>query len=240
MKCSKFTSLFFVFLIGCSDSDTSPTPTDMGTDSSIVADQDGMPAQDMKTEDMHPKDMNTGDMRQEDMRAQDMSEADMSVEDMSLEDMSVDQAADMTEDMAVDQAVDLSEDMADPFEGRPIGQCVVSSDCPSNPNGAFCNQTLPGGSCGGCGIDAHCDDECFNGVCVTTCQTNSDCPPGLSCTGAGRCGAMLCVNGQCPDSLFGCSASNRCERIDCSTDSSICPAGTICTQGLCIESRVLN
>lgn len=239
MKSLKFTSLCFVFLIGCSDSNTSAAPTDMGTDSSIGADQDGMPVQDMNTEDMQREDMTVQDMSEDDMSVGDMS-ADQAA-DMTPEDMPADQATDMTpEDMPSDQAVDMSEDMADPFEGRPIGQCVASSDCPSNPNGAFCNRTLPGGSCGGCGIDSHCDDECFNGVCVTTCQSNSDCPPGLSCTGAGRCGAMMCVNGQCPDSLFGCSASNRCERIDCSDDAGVCPNGTTCTSGLCVEDRALN
>jgi hypothetical protein len=234
MKLPKLTALLLLFLFGCSDSETSPTPTDMGTDSSVVADQDVMPVQDMAAQ----------DMQAEDMQREDMSVQDMSVDDMSVDDMSVDQATDMTEDMSVDQSadmtVDMTQDMADPFEGRPIGQCVASSDCPSNPNGAFCNRTLPGGSCGGCGIDSHCDDECFNGVCVTTCQTNTDCPPGLSCTGAGRCGAMMCVNGQCPDSLFGCSASNRCERVDCSDDAGVCPTGTTCTSGLCVEDRALN
>lgn len=232
MKFPTIIAMLFGFLIGCSDSETSPKPTDMGTDSSIEPDQDGMTVQDMTAQDMQVEDMTAQDMAVQDMAVQDMAAPDMPLEDMPVEDMSVDQAVDMT--------LDMPQDMADPFEGRPIGQCVESSDCPTNPNGAFCNRTLPGGSCGGCGIDSHCDDECFNGVCVTTCQTNTDCPPGLSCTGAGRCGAMMCVNGQCPDSLFGCSASNRCERIDCSDDAGVCPNGTTCTSGLCVEDRALN
>jgi len=163
-------------------------------------------------------------------------------QDMSLEDMS-DADAGGELDMGADQGADEDmepEDMgsADPFEGRPIGQCAVSADCPDNPNGKICNRLLPGGSCGGCGNDNVCDDECFVGTCVTTCGSDTDCAPGLRCTSAGRCGAVRCTNGTCPVPLFGCSESGLCQRVDCSGGET-CPADTTCVSGVCIEDRAM-
>ncbi len=139
----------------------------------------------------------------------------------------------------VDMADEDMNPFVDPYPDRPLGQCVVASDCPENPNGKVCNQLLPGGSCGACDAfnDLYCDDTCFNGTCITTCQDTDDCPPGLSCTN-GRCGAALCVNNICPVPWFECSASNRCQRISCS-DGAECPDGTQCVSGLCMEQRML-
>jgi len=150
---------------------------------------------------------------------------------------------DMGEDMSneVDQGTpDMG--FVDLYPNRPLGQCVVSSDCPENPNGKVCNRLLPGGSCGACdgANDLYCDDTCLQGTCVTTCQSNDDCPPGLGCSNGGRCGAVMCNNGQCPFPLFGCSATNRCQRISCEEDANVCPTGTQCVADLCIETRMLR
>jgi hypothetical protein len=143
----------------------------------------------------------------------------------------------------VDMGEDMTPDMdvfVDPYPNRPLGQCVVDADCPENPNGKVCNQLLPGGSCGACDAfnDLYCDDTCFNGTCITTCQDTEDCPPGLSCSN-GRCGATSCVDGTCPIPWFGCSASDRCQRISCEQNTNICPEGTECVSGLCMEKRML-
>lgn len=127
---------------------------------------------------------------------------------------------------------------ADPYAGRPTGQCTVSADCPENPNGKSCNRLLPGGSCGQCGNDTACDDTCQVGTCVTTCNSDDECAPGLRCTGTGRCGAIRCQNDVCPVPLFGCSGSGLCTRVDCSNGES-CPSDTTCTAGVCIEDRSL-
>ncbi len=131
----------------------------------------------------------------------------------------------------------------DPYADRPLGQCTVNADCPNGPQGRICNRVLPGGSCGGCGNDSHCpvDTSCVEGVgsCAQDCTTTNDCAPGLSCGATGRCGAMLCVDGACPVPLFGCSASNRCQRVSCTVQAD-CPAMTTCISGLCIEDRQTN
>lgn len=146
----------------------------------------------------------------------------------------------------MDAGTDVSEmdagmDTGDPYATRPLGQCAVNSDCPENPNGKMCNRMLPGGSCGNCDAfnDQFCDDTCFNGTCVTTCDVDDDCAPGLRCTAAGRCGAVACVNDVCPVPLFGCSDSGLCTRVACDADPSVCPSGTTCLLGVCIEDRQL-
>ena len=160
--------------------------------------------------------------------------------DMSSPDASPDAGADLA-DTAGDTGNAADADAgADPFAGRPLGQCATDSDCPVGPLGQDCSEALPGGACLGCGSDAHCPGTtvCSDfGTCVTECSTDEECPPGLECKGTGRCGAVACVNGTCPVSLFGCSASELCARIDCSGDPTLCPAGTACNGGWCIEMR---
>lgn len=129
---------------------------------------------------------------------------------------------------------------ADEFAGRPIGQCTENSQCPEGPNGQSCSRALPGGACTGCGNDAHCpgDTVCALGNCVTECEDETDCPPGLRCLGSGRCAALRCAADVCPIPLFGCSPSGLCQRVSCSEQMD-CPAQTTCTAGLCIEDRAL-
>jgi hypothetical protein len=142
-------------------------------------------------------------------------------------------------DVGQDAPADAQSDVGDPYANRPVGQCAVSADCPTNPNGKDCNRLLPGGSCGACDgfNDLYCDDTCFSGTCVTTCATTDECPAGLRCTGSGRCAAQPCLDDVCPVPMFGCSASGLCQRIDCSDDASMCPDNTTCLSGLCIEDR---
>lgn len=134
-------------------------------------------------------------------------------------------------------------DMADAFAGRPIGQCTADDDCPVGPNGQMCSRALPGGACLGCGSDTDCPDgtSCsMFGACVGDCTSDDDCAPGLECLGSGRCAALACVAGTCPVPLFGCSDSDRCERIDCADNAASCPAQTTCVDGICIEDRALD
>lgn len=145
-------------------------------------------------------------------------------------------------------AIDASDsgtpvDMSDPFADRPLGQCTENSECPVGPNGQDCSRALPGGACLGCGNDDHCPtgSSCSQfGACTTDCGADDECPPGLRCLGSGRCAAVSCVGGTCPVALFGCTANNLCERIDCSVDVAACPAQTTCVAGRCIEDRALN
>lgn len=126
----------------------------------------------------------------------------------------------------------------DAYADRPAGQCVQNSDCPTTPNGQNCNRSFPGGSCSGCGTDAHCPNDtiCHVGTCVKECNSPTECPPGLYCLSSGRCGASWCVDNACPINLFGCSASNKCERKSCDTPTD-CPDQTTCVSGVCIENR---
>ncbi len=226
MKYRIFFSALLLVLSACSDDDTSGPP-----DASAAADM---------TADAIPTDLGEVDGGvEEDQGAMvtDMTVLVDAATDMDkANDMSV--APDATTDSGVDAAVDMA--IADPYAGRPLGQCVVNDDCPENPNGKLCNRNLPGGSCGFCGNDSVCDDECFNGTCITTCGETEDCPPGLRCTGTGRCAAERCDSGVCPVPLFGCSESDFCTRIDCSNDPNSCPSGTTCVDELCIEDRMLN
>ncbi len=131
----------------------------------------------------------------------------------------------------------------DPYEGRPIGQCVENADCPVGPGGQMCSRALPGGVCLGCGDDTHCPGTTtcsMFAACVTECADDADCPPGTECGGTGRCGAIDCVNDACPVPLFGCNDSGRCERVDCSDDAGVCPDRTTCIDGRCIENRALD
>ncbi|MEZ4459850.1 MAG: hypothetical protein R3E66_09000 [bacterium] len=165
---------------------------------------------------------------------------DATTPDMGVEDASLD--ANTSVDSGVDAAADAEADANDPYANRPLGQCAVDDDCPTNPNGKTCNRLLPGGSCGSCDAfnDLYCDDTCFNGTCITTCSTSDDCPAGLRCLGSGRCGAESCQNGVCPVPWLGCSASNLCTRVECADDPNVCPAQTTCVQGVCIEDRQVN
>lgn len=222
----KVRALLFAALLAlsaCSDDETS------------VASDVGSPVADMAS------DLNAGDL----VESQDSGDGEDAGDNVPSDMSSMpDAALDMTSmpDAAPDAAPDATIDMAtaDPYEGRPLGQCVVADDCPDNPNGKICNRNLPGGSCGACGNDTVCDDECLVGTCITTCGDTADCPPGLRCTSTGRCGAQSCVDDVCPVAFFGCSDSGLCTRIDCSADASMCPAQTSCIQGLCIEDRMLN
>ncbi len=130
----------------------------------------------------------------------------------------------------------------DPYEGRPTGQCTENLDCPETNLGRDCSEALPGGACLGCGTDADCPSgtSCsMFSACTTDCVEDADCPPGLECKGNNACGAIRCDNGICPVPLFGCSDSDLCTRVDCSADATLCPDGTTCTSGWCIEDRSL-
>mgnify|MGYP001269169923 FL=1 len=140
----------------------------------------------------------------------------------------------------VDQGQSASDAGGDPFQGRPTGQCTENADCPDGLNGTMCSLALPGGACLGCGGDDDCPGviECVFGNCVAACDTNDDCAPGLTCSGRGRCGAMPCVDGQCPVAFLTCNDSDRCSRQTCA-DQGDCPAQTTCQGGYCIENRAL-
>ncbi len=132
---------------------------------------------------------------------------------------------------------DVQVDLGDPYQGRPTGQCKQRSDCPNN---AECG-SIPGGVCLNCAAnDANCtgDAICSQfGACIVECQSEADCAPGLSCSGAGRCGAKRCQQGVCPDVLFGCSQSGLCERKGCAADPTVCDPGTVCVEDRCVLDR---
>lgn len=124
-----------------------------------------------------------------------------------------------------------------PVESRPAGQCVTSADCPGI---STCSSAAPGGICTGCGSIADCPeaaDECSEfGACAISCTTDAQCPRGQSCAGTGMCRIAACVAGACPDSAFGCSERDLCERVACPGGDE-CPTGTTCTAGRCVEIR---
>lgn len=131
----------------------------------------------------------------------------------------------------------------DPYPGRPAGQCSPLKGCPGS---AMCNHAFPGGKCNGCGSDAECpeDFECgsgdSHGACLDGCENDDECAPGARCiTRTGICTAIDCVDGECPVPYLGCNSSDRCARISCKDDPSICPAGTTCMSNYCIENRAL-
>ena len=123
-----------------------------------------------------------------------------------------------------------------PSPAQRLGQCANDDDCPIGINGQSCSRALPGGACMGCGTDGDCpaDTTCNLGTCITECSNDRDCPLGLMCLSSGRCAAMRCRDGQCPDARFSCSDSDRCTRRPC-TDETACVAGTFCQDGLCLE-----
>jgi len=141
---------------------------------------------------------------------------------------------------AVIRLPDLSQNPADPFAGRPLGQCRLDTDCPNGPNGQSCSRRLPGGACLGCGLNEHCPQgtTCQFGTCIAECEGAEDCAPGLRCLNSGRCAAMPCVDGRCPVTLFSCDASQRCTRSICEAQVD-CPAATRCVEGVCVEQRAL-
>jgi hypothetical protein len=136
----------------------------------------------------------------------------------------------------------MSEDGGDPFAGRPIGQCVVNSDCPVGAQGgAECARHVPGGFCRWCSDQVHCPVVAFcgpYGACAIDCSSENDCPPGQTCDlPANMCRMMNCVDGQCPVALFGCDSNNRCVRKAC-VDG--CPVGTSCVEDYCVENRAIQ
>jgi hypothetical protein len=137
-------------------------------------------------------------------------------------------------------AEEEAEPEVDLYPGRPVGQCTTNGDCPDGPNGRRCSRGVPGGTCMGCGSDEHCPEStvCYVGACVYECSELNGCPPGLYCLGSGRCGARWCVEGECPNAMFGCSASKRCRRAACEFGWE-CPDDTTCLDGVCIEDRAL-
>ncbi|RAL22871.1 hypothetical protein DL240_08235 [Lujinxingia litoralis] len=142
----------------------------------------------------------------------------------------------------VDSGDDAGGDVGgDPHEGRPLGQCNSSTNCPPDaPGGPLCTRSAPGGICSGCGEFAGCAAgyECFAGSCVADCSADSDCPPGMACSSRGQCAIQRCVEDVCPDPMFGCNASDMCERRSCEEQVD-CPARTTCQGGVCIEDRQL-
>lgn len=228
-------------ILGCSDdssdlTDDTGVPSDVGSSHSDMQTASDMTVSSDSEADQNEETVDTGSRDASQSLDQDGMSVDMDTEDLSTSDAGLDDMGTDDSDMAPDTGNDMS---SDPYEGRPVGQCAVSSDCPENPNGKFCNRLLPGGSCGNCGTDVACEDECRVGTCVTTCSTTDDCPPGLRCSSS-LCRAQSCTNGVCPVPFFGCSSSDLCTRIDCSQDASVCPSGTSCLSGLCIEDRFLN
>ena len=131
----------------------------------------------------------------------------------------------------------------DPYAGRPIGQCVTNADCQENNSNLTCSRTAPGGICNGCGVDADCPGStvCNLGACAIECSSSNgqdDCPPGLYCLSSGKCGISWCTGDECAVPMFGCSASGRCARMEC-TAAMTCPENTTCVDDLCIEDRAL-
>ena len=118
---------------------------------------------------------------------------------------------------------------------RPPGQCASDADCPGM---STCTAAAPGGICIGCATLADCPqstDECSGfGACRRACDQDEDCPRGQGCARTGFCRILACVEGRCPDELFGCNSSELCERRPCSDDLS-CVSGSTCVRGLCIE-----
>ena len=135
----------------------------------------------------------------------------------------------------------IDETSPDSFADRPFGQCTSDMDCKAQNDLMYCNRAHPGGVCLGCGTDDQCpgDTVCYVGSCVQECSALTDCPPGLYCTGAGRCGASWCVDDTCTDALYGCGDTGRCARASCVSGDD-CPAQTTCVDGLCIEDREIG
>ncbi|GEM_PF-5109981 len=170
---------------------------------------------------------------------------DFTAQDASKDSEEKDQDADLNDGTAdtgdpEDMGKDTSPDMADPFPGRPKGQCSTSTDCPDNPNGRQCGP-IPGGACLVCSADdANCPSgsTCSQfGACIAECQTETDCAPGLRCTSRGQCGAMRCSQGVCPIAGLACTQSGLCTRQDCNGDPNLCEMGTTCKSGFCVLDR---
>jgi hypothetical protein len=233
-------ALFLVLLIACDENSANNGASDMDVTDAVTDTQadDAVTQHDSATdahEDTEAADTTDAASDSSSDTAVDTGNADTSTEDAS-------DARDTEQDTGEDTA-DNTADTGDAFAGRPLGQCTQNSDCPDGPNGQVCSEALPGGACQGCGSDADCPAiaSCSQfGTCVGDCSEDSDCAPGLYCTASGRCAAQSCVNGECPVPLFGCSDSDRCKRIDCSTDATLCPEDTTCTNGWCIEDRALR
>jgi hypothetical protein len=224
--------LSVVCWIGCSDSKSSETQSDarpVALDASISADMHllaidsavGMATLDLGTIEV---DMQTVDHGV--------------VQDLSFE--STDMAVEALNDFElVDREVTPAADASEPLVARDsIGQCAVNDDCPASALGAgSCSRALPGGACLGCAGDAQCpgDSECSNfGACVSPCNANAECAPGLICLRTGRCAAQSCIDGLCPDPRFTCSESNQCARASCADDQD-CYTGMFCLDRLCVQ-----
>src|SRR5690554_921155 len=164
--------------------------------------------------------------------ATDAVEGDTAEEDTVEEDA-------VAEDSVAEDATDVS--FEDPYEGRPPGQCTTSSECPGEMT--VCHVSFPGGSCATCVNDSDCPSGRTCNIyraCVTECSSNEECPLGLRCLSSGQCAALPCSSdSDCPV-LYACAdVLNQCERIDCSADATVCPGGTTCSGGRCMEDRQL-
>lgn len=165
----------------------------------------------------------------------------------AVEEDAVDAVEDIADAVEGEDAADAVEEDAadvspeDPFEGRPPGQCTTSSECPGEMT--VCHVSFPGGSCATCVNDSDCPSGRTCNIyraCVTECSSNEECPLGLRCLSSGQCAALPCSSdSDCP-ALYACAdVLNQCERIDCSADATVCPGGTTCSGGRCMEDRQL-
>ena len=165
-------------------------------------------------------------------------------EGTALQDLQTDVAPGDLQDTAREDSVES--DANDPWADRPLGQCAVNDDCPSVDGFRSCARQRPGGVCscrlieGGCPNSSYCSEDFPS--CVEECSTQGseeDCPPGLVCGLSLRCLQLSCVSGLCPVPMFGCDDSGRCARIECGPDVD-CPDRTTCTDGYCVEDRLLE
>jgi len=113
--------------------------------------------------------------------------------------------------------------------------CANDNDCGEYTN-CSTPMTLPSGKCVGCSVKADCPHigtgndaynpfECLavgSGYCLLTCNTDSDCNAGMTCSynasiGSKICGFKSCsTEGDCPTGYVCDGSSLKCERIPCS------------------------
>ena len=231
-----------VVWVACADSasdDSSSEAADAADSSSQTSDDtsgDGTSSDDQATtDDATDTDTDSTDTDSTDTTDETSTDTGDDTSDSSDDD------TDSTDSTDTTDTPDEATPAVDSFADRPLGQCVEDIDCKAQNDLMYCNRTHPGGVCLGCGTDDQCPGEtiCYVGSCVQECGELSDCPPGLYCTGAGRCGASWCVDNACADALYGCGETGRCARAACS-GAAECPAETTCTDGLCIEDRELG
>ncbi|TDP75998.1 hypothetical protein [Bradymonas sediminis] len=251
--------VLMLFAVACSD-DSADANNGGGAD--VTAEDANGAGGDASGSDATESDAQAADTREEPSDSTgDDATGDASVEPDGDGEQDVTQPEDVADDVDVDVDVDSgdagpgedtgdasSEDVADttdpnedPYEGRPPGQCTSTSECPGE--FTMCHLSFPGGSCATCASDADCPSgrACNQyGACVTECDSDEECPLGLYCLGSGQCAAVRCADdSDCP-ALYACGDTlNQCERIDCSADASVCPSGTTCSSGRCMEDRQL-